>query len=170
LILVLVGMHSVAFDRLVQAADRLATQLDENVIIQRGCSTYIPVFATSFDYITCKQIEKLTTEARVVVTHAGAGSIILTLRLGKSVVIVPRSRKLGKGLDDHQQQLAYALAKKYKVPVVSEVTAEGLLECIQRVEHQKVWIAGNSGLVQAMREQLAVWDQAKREEAIELVR
>jgi predicted glycosyltransferase len=48
--------------------------------------------------------------ARVVVSHAGVGSIMLARRCGKVPIVVPRLRRLEEAVDDHQVQLARRLA------------------------------------------------------------
>ena len=40
--------------------------------------------------------------ADAVVTHAGVGSVLVALRCGKRPVVVPRLRRLGEAVDDHQ--------------------------------------------------------------------
>jgi len=44
--------------------------------------------------------------ADVVVTHAGAGSLALSLQAGKVPVFVPRRAQFGEQIDDHQVELA----------------------------------------------------------------
>ena len=45
---------------------------------------------------------ELVREARIVVTHAGVGSILLALTNGKRPFVVPRLRAFGETVDDHQ--------------------------------------------------------------------
>ena len=51
------------------------------------------------------------TDADVVVTHAGTGSVMLALSLGKIPIVAPRYARLGEHVDDHQHQLVEALVE-----------------------------------------------------------
>jgi UDP-N-acetylglucosamine transferase subunit ALG13 len=158
-ILVLVGTHAVGFNRLVQAADQLAACISEKVIIQTGDSAYQPQHSEFFAYTSGACLEQLAIESRVIITHAAAGSILLAMRLGRPLVLVPRLKRFGEALDDHQQQLAKALAPQYNIPVMSELTAESLLEGIQKAGQLNRIFSGGLGLTQALRQQLSDWDR-----------
>jgi UDP-N-acetylglucosamine transferase subunit ALG13 len=160
-ILVLVGLHPAGFERLVRTADQLAACLPEEVVIQKGSTAYEPRDAASFAYASEEKIEQLATEARVIITHAAAGSILLAARLEKALVLVPRQKRYGEALDDHQLQLAAALAGQYSIPVVCEVSAENLLESIWQASQQKRILRGGAELARALHQQLLDWEQAK---------
>ena len=83
MIFVTVGMHTQPFDRLVRAADGLAALVDERVIIQRGVTSYVPRCAQHVDYADGEKMGRWLSEARMVISHAGAGSILGVLRAGK---------------------------------------------------------------------------------------
>ncbi len=130
MILVTVGTHSANFNRLVLAADEMARQIEEQVIIQYGSSTR-PQYAQGLDFIPSDQINALTREARVVISHAAAGSIITTLLAGKPLVVVPRQKANGEMLDDHQFQLARALNETRRAIAIYEPTAARLRSAIE---------------------------------------
>ena len=48
-------------------------------------------------------------------THAGVGSILTCLRLGRTPLVVPRQSRFGEHVDDHQVELTRALANDRKV-------------------------------------------------------
>ncbi|OMQ16641.1 hypothetical protein A7K94_0201125 [Modestobacter sp. VKM Ac-2676] len=50
--------------------------------------------------------ERYATEADVVITHAGVGTVLNLLELGIAPIAVVRRRFRGEHVDDHQQQLA----------------------------------------------------------------
>jgi UDP-N-acetylglucosamine transferase subunit ALG13 len=52
-----------------------------------------------------------------VISHAGVGSIICALRAGHVPVIFPRLKRYGETVDDHQAELAEALASRGDVRV-----------------------------------------------------
>jgi beta-1,4-N-acetylglucosaminyltransferase len=162
LILVTVGTHDQGFDRLVRSMDQLAVQLDERVIIQRGSSTYRPRYARHFRFTNSQEMAGLTREARVVVSHAAAGAIILSLNYGKPLVLVPRLRVLGEHLDDHQLELAKAMDEaKMAIAVYSTVGAtlqQAIHAAIHMTGGQKIKRAGSMQLVEALRQQLQGWE------------
>jgi UDP-N-acetylglucosamine transferase subunit ALG13 len=60
-------------------------------------------------------------QAEAVVCHAGAGSILCAFRAGHMPVVVPRMKRYGETVDDHQVELARALAGEGKVLFVDEL-------------------------------------------------
>ena len=60
--------------------------------------------------------------ARVIITHAGIGTIIQAVELEKPVIVVPRKASLGEHVDDHQYITAETLEKEGKILVAYEVS------------------------------------------------
>jgi len=56
--------------------------------------------------------------ARVVITHAGVGSIMLALAAGKKPIVAPRLYRYGEHVDDHQTEIARAFAHAKKVTLL----------------------------------------------------
>ena len=114
MIFVTVGTHTAGFNRLVEAADVYAATTTETVIVQKGSSSYIPKFAEYFDFASSDKIHELSEGARVIITHAGAGSVLTSLSSNASVVVVPRQRRYHEHVDDHQFELAEAIHNEGK--------------------------------------------------------
>lgn len=57
------------------------------------------------DYISEPEHKKLLKEARIVITHAGAGTIIECLNNGKTVIAAARKKEFGEHVNNHQEQL-----------------------------------------------------------------
>lgn len=121
MIFVTVGTHDQGFERLVKKADEIALEIKEEVVIQRGCTAYEPRHARFFDYASREEMAGWVEKARVVVTHGGAGSIVFALSRGKPVVVVPRLKKYGEHVNDHQLELAGALEREGRVKMVLDV-------------------------------------------------
>lgn len=122
MILVITGTHTQGFNRLVKAMDILSSSSAEKVVIQTGSSKCVPKHAVWFRFLESDEdIHKLMVEADIVVAHAGAGTIIDILKLGKPLVLVPRRREFGEIVDDQQVELANELAKSSKAIVVNDV-------------------------------------------------
>lgn len=61
------------------------------------------------------------SSADAVVTHAGVGSALSVLGVGKAPVLVPRSARNGEHVDDHQREIAAELQRR---GLAVQVTAE----------------------------------------------
>lgn len=109
MILVIVGTHGQPFNRLVKAADALA--VGERCLIQYGHTTELPKNAEARDFIPFTEIEQLISNARVVITHAGTGTVMTALALGKVPVVAPRLARFGEHVDDHQLELVASLSE-----------------------------------------------------------
>lgn len=129
MIFVTVGTHTAPFDRLVTAADRYAEVSREEVIVQRGASTYVPRHAPSFPFCDAAAMAEHIQSARVVVSHA-ADTVFEALRASRPVVAVPRRREFGEHLDDHQVDFAHALADAGLAIVLED--PEDIARSIQR--------------------------------------
>jgi len=131
-IFVTVGMHSEGFERLVREMDRIALRLGEEVIMQIGSTPYTPQSAQWFRFSTQAEIERLASDAHVVVSHAGAGSILTFLNCGTPLVVMPRLAQYGEVVDDHQMELAEALSHDGIIQVAHD--GEELLAKISMID------------------------------------
>ena len=78
MIFVTVGTHEQPFNRLIQKVDELKRDgvIKDDVIIQTGFSTYEPKYCQWSKLIPYQQMVKNVADARIVITHGGAGDII----------------------------------------------------------------------------------------------
>jgi UDP-N-acetylglucosamine transferase subunit ALG13 len=150
MILVTVGTHGQGFDRLVIPMDEIAGLLDEQVIIQRGFSSYVPRQAEQFRFTSGGNMASLTRSARIVVSHAAAGAIILGLQHCRPMVVVPRLRRFGEHTDDHQLQLAAALAGAKLAIAVYEPSINALKEAMSMASALQISATNRSPLVPAL--------------------
>lgn len=159
MILVTVGTHYQKFHRLIEAADYYAATTDERVIIQSGCCCYKPIHSDCFDFIEYEKLKGFFTEARVIVMHAAAGSILLGLKMGKPLVLVPRKKRYHEHNDDHQLELAEALDRDHKAVMCDPLTAENLSFAIEKAYHQIAEPAKSNELIVALRQYLMDLDE-----------
>ena len=155
MILVTVGMHNEPFDRLVRSADEMASLVAETVVIQRGVSRYTPATSRYFDFADEAQMQKWLSEAGIVVSHGGAGSILSALQASKPLVVVPRLKCYGEACDDHQLELAEALAHRKKAVIVLEPSAGALQEAVAQANELARTRTVSNGLQAALRAWLA---------------
>jgi UDP-N-acetylglucosamine transferase subunit ALG13 len=106
------------FDRLLEALDGI--ELDERLVVQHGESRVRPWGAECVAFLPFDELVEHLRAARVVVTHAGVGSILAALTHGKRPIVVPRLARYGDAVDDHQLELAERLGAEGLVTVVHE--------------------------------------------------
>ena len=72
------------------------------------------------EFMPFDELAELAREARVVVCHAGVGSILMARRAGKLPVVMARRHGLGEAVDDHQVELSRRLAASGLVTLVED--------------------------------------------------
>lgn len=100
MILVTVGTSQYPFDRLLKAVGELAGS--EPLTVQHGPSKLRLEGAENVEFLAFDELADKLREARTVITHAGAGSVIAALANGKRPLVVPRLQQFGEAVDDHQ--------------------------------------------------------------------
>ncbi|MEM5812005.1 MAG: PssE/Cps14G family polysaccharide biosynthesis glycosyltransferase [Candidatus Aenigmatarchaeota archaeon] len=117
MIFVTVGTHTQQFNRLLQKIDELIgnNKIKEKIIAQIGNSTYKPVNYDYFKFSSEKKILEINKKAKLIISHAGIGNIITALQFKKPIIVIPRLKKFGEHINDHQIQIAKAFAKEKKV-------------------------------------------------------
>lgn len=112
MIYVTLGTMFLGFDRLVRAMDAVAQSTGERVIIQTGLSKLLPTHAEHFDFKPHEEVLELNRQARLVVAHAGIGVTLDALEAKVPFVLVPRLKRYGEHMNDHQLDLARAVLKR----------------------------------------------------------
>ncbi len=114
MIFVTVGTHEQQFNRLVFQVDKLKKDgcITEEVVIQSGYSTYIPKYCKWYNFLSCDEMEKYISKARIIVTHGGPSSFVMPLRLGKVPIVVPRQKKFEEHVNNHQVKFTLAVKKR----------------------------------------------------------
>lgn len=111
MILLTVG-STYPFDRLVRTMDELVASgcVADEVRAQIGAGRYEPK-AMSFDrFLDKPEFDLLLARSDCIVSHAGIGSITTALQYGKPLLVVPRLRRFGEIVNDHQ----LATARQYE--------------------------------------------------------
>ncbi len=109
MIFVTIGTQA-PFDRFIKIIDEIAPLLNELIVAQIYKGEYKPRNIKSIDFLPPDEFNKLFDEARLVVSHAGMGSIISALQKRKPIIVFPRIAALGEHRNEHQM----ATAKKMK--------------------------------------------------------
>lgn len=112
MIFVCIGSRDYQFNRLLKALDELVAsgEVKDEIFAQIGQSQYEPAHYAWERYLDADAFRQYQKNADLIISHAGTGALIGALKLGKSVIAVPRYAKFGEHIDDHQHQIADALS------------------------------------------------------------
>ena len=148
MIFVTVGMQ-LPFDRLIQAMDRLASQLGEEVFAQIGETGFEPANMTWTPFLDGDEFEAKVQEARVIVSHAGVGSILAAQRNAKPLIILPRRAAFYEHRTDHQMHTVSALkGRRGIVPIGHESEIAQALKNAHEIDRSKITAAQASPSLQ----------------------
>lgn len=123
MIVVTVGTSDTPFDRLLRAVESFCG--GEDCLVQVGISKVRPAGATCVTELPFERLVAHMRDASAVVTHGGVGSIMCALSVGKRPLVVPRLRRLGEAVDDHQLVLGRRLAEAGLVTLIEDESALG---------------------------------------------
>lgn len=120
MIFVTVGTQ-LPFDRLIRAVDAWAGSVPgRDVFAQTGEGAYVPRNIRWSAHLHPAEFRNLLEQADFVVAHAGMGTILSALELGKPVVILPRQARYGEHRNDHQLATAARFENRPLIRVAYE--------------------------------------------------
>jgi UDP-N-acetylglucosamine transferase subunit ALG13 len=97
------------FDRLLKAIDQIAGEfVDVKFVVQALDTTYSAKNIKVLDFLSPTDFENYFDSAKLIVSHAGMGTIINALVKKKPIIVMPRLFKYNEHRNDHQ----LATAKK----------------------------------------------------------
>lgn len=107
MILVLLGTQNNSFHRLLEEIEKNIKDgtIKEEVVVQAGYTKFESKNMKIFDLISKEQLEELQSQADLIITHGGVGSIITSIRKGKKVIAVPRIHQYGEHVNNHQIEI-----------------------------------------------------------------
>jgi UDP-N-acetylglucosamine transferase subunit ALG13 len=128
---VTVGTDHHPFNRLIAwTNDWLAQHPDRtrDFFVQSGAASVVPA-CPSARFLETAQLNALLDEADVMVCHGGPGSIADAWARGRVPIVVPRLRRLGEVVDDHQVDFCRKLAELGRIRLAQEPAGlAGLLD------------------------------------------
>lgn len=123
MIFVTVGAQ-MPFDRLVRAMDDwAAAHPDTPVVAQIGTTEFEPTHMEWTRLLDPAPFRARMTAADVIVAHAGMGTILTALELGKPLLVMPRRGDLRETRNDHQVATARRFGTRGDVAVAEDVDA-----------------------------------------------
>ena len=153
MIFLTVGTWYKGYDRLVKAVDELVGSgvITDNVTAQTGYGSYRPGHLKTINFCSPEEFRKMVSGSKCVISHAGMGTIIETVLLGKPLITVPRRKSLGEVSNDHQLNTAKQLDAEGKILVAYETS-----ELPAKLEQAKTFVPVKSacceGILQAVKE------------------
>lgn len=109
MILVTVGTQ-LPFDRLIRSVDEWAGRHHRtDVFAQVGRTRWQPKHISWTQFLGSDAFRKQFDAARLVITHAGMGTVIKAREMGKPIIVMPRRADAGEHRNDHQLATAKRL-------------------------------------------------------------
>ncbi len=106
------------FDRLIRAVDEWAASRGRlDVLAQIGNSNFRPRNIEFTKFLEPAEFNRVIRASSVVIAHAGMGSIISALEIGKPIVVMPRRGFLRETRNDHQVATAERFGSRGRVVV-----------------------------------------------------
>ncbi|MFZ4536449.1 glycosyltransferase [Propionivibrio sp.] len=110
MIFVTVGTQ-LPFDRLIRTVDAWAGRTGRrDILAQIGPSELHPQFIEYHPFLSPPEFTRHFSNAELVIAHAGMGSILSAMSLGKPILVIPRRAGLNEHRNDHQ----FATARCFK--------------------------------------------------------
>jgi len=101
------------FDRLVRVLDDLAGRngFRSQIFAQIGNTSYEPKNFKAVSSIEKESFDKYVQDAEAIIGHAGIGTIAMALAQNKPLLVMPRLKKYGEVVSDHQLAIAREFEK-----------------------------------------------------------
>lgn len=111
------------FDRLIRAVDAWAGERGRSdLFAQIGDGSYEPLHMPWARKLAPAEFNARVKDAEAVITHAGMGTILTALDLGRPLVVMPRRTALREVTNDHQMATARHFAKTGRIAVAFDET------------------------------------------------
>lgn len=154
MIFVTVGSQKFQFNRLLEKIDQLIDNgvINEKVYAQVGVSDYKPRNYEYTDFMTQEEFLKKIDECTMVITHAGTGVIVNSVKKEKKVIGIPRLEKYCEHVDDHQIQLIKEFEELGFIEPCYEL--ENLEEAIKKTKEKKYnkYVSNTEKIVESIEE------------------
>jgi beta-1,4-N-acetylglucosaminyltransferase len=118
------------FDRLVKRLDERMPRVlaGHEVFAQIGDSCYRPASFGYSQLLSKADYEMRMKSASAVISHAGMGTITMALQYGKPLLVLPRLKRFGEVVNDHQVAIAQRFEERgHLLAAYSEDELESML-------------------------------------------
>lgn len=112
------------FNRLIDTLDKLhKNQTISKCFAQVGPKGKKPQSIDFSATLTPLQFAKHIANCKVIVSHAGMGTILTAMRFGKPIIIMPRRKKYGEHRNDHQLATVANLEGRAGIHIAQDETS-----------------------------------------------
>jgi len=139
------------FDRLIQAVERWSVTRTprEDIHAQIGAGKFVPTSFPTVRFLDPVTFESQFKQAELVVSHAGMGTIITALELGKPLLVMPKRASLGEQRNEHQLATVEHVCRKNSIWVADDeekfpAVIDRLLTKIRSEEHRTSAFVSNN--------------------------
>lgn len=154
MIFITTGSRSFQFNRLLKAVDEAIYEgkITDKVFAQIGSSDYKIKNYEYTQFLSHDEFNKYLNKSDVILTHGGTGVIVNSVKLGKSVIAIPRLAKYGEVVDDHQIQLVKAFEKLEMVTPCYDCTSDNIAKAINiaKCKEIKPYVSNTQNIIEAI--------------------
>ena len=136
MVFVIIGTQKQPFNRLIKMLDESKELLNEEIVIQRGYTNIESDKYKSFDFVDEESFKSNIEKSDLIITQAGVGSIMNSLKYNKKIIVVPRLTKYKEHIDDHQIQIANKFENLGYVNYLKE--NDKLDDVILNIKHKEI--------------------------------
>ena len=114
MIFVTLGTQDKPFTRIIQAVEQAVIdgKITDEVVVQSGNTKYESKVLNVLNYVPFDEFNNYLAKADIIITHGGVGSILNALKLKKKIIAVPRLKKYGEHINDHQLQVIQKMTQQ----------------------------------------------------------
>ena len=125
MIFVSLGTQDKPFNRIIDYVISLKENLkelqSEKIIIQLGQTTLLKSDNERiknleniiiYDMLKPEKMKNIIKDSDIIITHAGVGTIMECLEMGKEIIVVPRKVENLEHVNNHQEEIAFEMEKK----------------------------------------------------------
>jgi len=110
-----------SFDRLLKKMDEISLKGKYKIVMQTGCSSYVPQNAEYFKFDSMERMIDYYKKAHAIVAHTSGAPVMYARNFNLPLILVPRMEKFGEIFDDHQLKTAKRMENENMVEVVYDV-------------------------------------------------
>lgn len=121
------------FDRMMRVVDDWAQENQRlDVFAQIGHGGWVPEFVPSAEFLEPNDFKNYFGRARVIIAHAGMGTILSALNLGKPILVMPKRASLGEQRNEHQLATAKRMKALGKINVAFD--EKEFRQCLELID------------------------------------
>ena len=110
-----VGNGEESFSRLFKYVEKFIDILPNPIIAQCGNTKFESKKIRVSNFFELRDFKKHIANSEIIICHAGVGTLMQAIKLNKIPICIPRLAQFDEIINDHQIDIAEALAKQKKI-------------------------------------------------------